>query len=80
MRYADDMAFLSPSREELEGLLRTVRAFMSQKLALSLNERKTGFKRTGDGIDFLGYFRCRVFEELGEVERFRGLGVEGLRK
>jgi len=58
VRYADDMAFLSPSREELEGLLRAVRAFMTQKLALSLNERKTGFKRTGDGIDFLGY---RIF-------------------
>jgi len=34
----------------------------------------------GNGIDFLGYFRCRVFEELEEVERFRGLGVEGLRR
>ena len=36
-------------------MLRTLKQVL---LALSLNERKTGFKRTGDGIDFLGY---RIF-------------------
>ena len=58
VRYADDMAFLSADRAELEGLLEEVRAFLAERLALSLNERKTYFKRTGDGLDFLGY---RIF-------------------
>jgi hypothetical protein len=31
------------------------RAFLAERLALALNERKTLLKRTGDGMDFLGY-------------------------
>ncbi len=55
VRYADDMVFLSPSKEKLESLLDEMRFFLADKLALSLNARKTMFKRTGDGLDFLGY-------------------------
>ena len=32
-----------------------VRAFPAERLALALNERKMLLKRTGDGMDFLGY-------------------------
>jgi len=55
VRYSDDMAFLSANRAELEGLLAEARAFLAERLALALNERKTVFKRIGDGLDFLGY-------------------------
>jgi len=55
VRYSDDMAFLSADRAELEGLLEEAQAFLAGRLALALNERKTVFKRSGDGLDFLGY-------------------------
>lgn len=55
VRYSDDMVFLSPDRRELETLLGEVRVFLDKRLGLSLNDRKTVFKRTGDGLDFLGY-------------------------
>jgi RNA-directed DNA polymerase len=55
VRYADDMAFLNADREDLDALLPRARAFLAERLALTLNERKTLLKRTGDGMDFLGY-------------------------
>lgn len=32
-----------------------VRAFLAERLALALNERKMLLKHTSDGMDFLGY-------------------------
>jgi len=58
VRFSDDMAFLSADRGDLESLLAEARAFLAERLALALNEKKTYFKRTGDGLDFLGY---RIF-------------------
>jgi len=58
VRYADDMAFLSADKRNLDTILAVGGAFLAEKLALTLNERKTFFKRTGDGLDFLGY---RIF-------------------
>lgn len=55
VRYADDMVFLSSEREELDRLFDEMSFFLADKPALSLNERKTMIKRTGDGLDFLGY-------------------------
>jgi hypothetical protein len=54
-RYADDMAFLHVDRAVLDALLPAARAFLAERLALALNERKTLLKRTGDGMDFLGH-------------------------
>lgn len=58
VRYADDMAFLSADKRNLDTILAVGGAFLAEKLAFTLNERKTVFNRTGDGLDFLGY---RIF-------------------
>jgi RNA-directed DNA polymerase len=54
-RYADDMAFLHADCAILNALLPAARAFLAERLTLTLNERKTLLKHTGDGMDFLGY-------------------------
>ena len=64
VRMAHDLTHLPTSRyeelyrmmgEDLDALLPRARAFLAERLALTLNERKTLLKHTGDGMDFLGY-------------------------
>lgn len=58
IRYADDMAFISRDKNELEFILDKTRQFLKERLGLFLNPKKTLLKPTADGLDFLGY---RIF-------------------
>ncbi|MBL7130459.1 MAG: group II intron reverse transcriptase domain-containing protein [Candidatus Omnitrophica bacterium] len=57
-RYADDMVFVSKDKNELEFILDKTKQFLKEELGVFLNPRKTLFKPTADGLDFLGY---RIF-------------------
>lgn len=58
LRYADDMLFLHSGNEAVIALLEQVRLRLTEYFELELNERKTEVRRTGCGVDFLGY---RIF-------------------
>lgn len=55
IRYADDFAFLSSNRTELEYLLEESRTFFSERLALDLHPDKIFLKTIASGMDFLGW-------------------------
>lgn len=55
VRYTDDFVIVASSREELEGLLPSIRSFLKEHLHLDLHPRKVTIRKYGQGIDFLGY-------------------------
>lgn len=55
VRYADDFAFLSHDRRELEAFLPRVRDFLGTNLKLSLHPDKVSIKTLASGVDFLGW-------------------------
>ena len=54
-RYADDMVFLSDSKEELHRILGLVRDYLSTELQLELKRNYQIFPVESRGIDFVGY-------------------------
>lgn len=57
-RYMDDMLFLSDNKDYLRGLLERARAFLSNRLKLTVKDNWQIFPVATRGIDFVGY---RVF-------------------
>jgi RNA-directed DNA polymerase len=55
IRYADDFVLLSHSKVYLEGLLKTIRCFLSNELKLALHPNKVFIKTFASGVDFLGW-------------------------
>jgi len=55
IRYADDMIFLSDSKEELHSILKKVKAYLLENLKLSLKENYQIFPTKKRGIDYLGF-------------------------
>ena len=55
LRYADDMLFLHREQDALTELQPRLAARLAEAFALALNDRKTEVRRTGSGVDFLGY-------------------------
>lgn len=55
-RYVDDLVLLSSSKDVLVGAAAAIQEFLTTKLALSLNPRKTSIQPVSAGIDHLGYF------------------------
>lgn len=55
IRYNDDFAMVSNSRNELENWLPHIQQFLSQELRLTLHPQKIFLKTYHQGIDFLGY-------------------------
>ncbi len=55
LRYADDFAILSESKEYLEKLLPWLQKFLNEKLHLTLHEHKVYIKTYDSGVDFLGW-------------------------
>ena len=55
IRYADDFAFLSNEKRDLENIIPTIQKFFKEKLKLSLHENKLFIKTIGSGVDFLGW-------------------------
>lgn len=54
-RYADDMIFLSDSKEHLHILLREIRIYLKDNLKLELKSNYQIFPVESRGIDFVGY-------------------------
>ena len=88
LRYCDDLVLMSQGADQLRDWERQIEAFLHDRLALRLNERRK-LRPLGDGIDFLGYVirtdyrlvRRRVVgnltQRLAEAERrlrLAGLG------
>lgn len=59
IRYVDDFVILSNSKEELEFYTERIRAFLCEKLKISLHPKKTKIFNMSDGVAFLG---LRIFE------------------
>lgn len=55
IRYADDFAVLSDSRDYLMDLLEKCEEFLREKLKLTLHEHKVYIKTYASGVDFLGW-------------------------
>ncbi len=55
LRYTDDFAIVSKSREYLENLLPRIAEFLKERLALQLHPQKIILRPSHQGIDFLGY-------------------------
>ena len=54
IRYMDDFVILGRSKSELNAILKLIRAFLSDKLKLTLNN-KTCIGKCTDGFEFIGY-------------------------
>jgi hypothetical protein len=55
-RYVDDLVLLANDKEELKGQKNEINNFLSIKLGLKLNKKKTKIQSVDKGINFLGYF------------------------
>ena len=55
IRYADDFVLLSPDREWLEEQLPLIKAFLVERLRLTLHPSKVSIATVSSGIDFLGW-------------------------
>ena len=64
IRYADDFAILSDSKEYLENLLLKIDDFLAQKLKLKLHENKVYIKTYASGVDFLGWVHFPYHRQL----------------
>src|SRR3546814_1344311 len=55
-RYADDfMIGVIGSKEDARSVFAEVRAFLTEALALTVSEEKSGIRKASDGAAFLGY-------------------------
>jgi RNA-directed DNA polymerase len=54
-RWADDFVVVCRTRQEAEAALATARAFLDEKLAVSLHPEKTRIVHVTNGFEFLGY-------------------------
>lgn len=54
-RYTDDFVIIAHERTYLENLLPSIRAFLSDRLKLSLHPDKVSIQPPVRGVDFLGY-------------------------
>ena len=55
VRYADDFVILHRDKRSLEVLLPQIRAFLCDRLALSLHPDKVSISSFASGVDFLGW-------------------------
>jgi retron-type reverse transcriptase len=81
IRYADDFAFLSQNKSELEAILPRVSDFLQKELKLNLHPDKVYIKTLASGVDFLGWIhftyhwvprtstKLRMFKKLEQNQR-----------
>lgn len=55
IRYADDIALLSPSRTSLEQQIQPIETFLRDCLHLSLHPKKISIRTVSSGVDYLGW-------------------------
>lgn len=76
LRYADDFAVLSQSREYLEGILPAMQEFLNQKLKLTMHPNKISIETVASGVDFLGWVHFpdhMVLRTVTKKRMFRNL-------
>lgn len=66
IRYMDDSVALSSDSRQLNQLLREVRNFLHEKLALNLKEKVVQIAPVAEGIPFLGF---RIFPDMVRLQR-----------
>ena len=66
IRYMDDMAFFSDSKDYLKDILDEVRIFLSNRLKLKFNPRYTFLNSRLNGLPFLGF---RIFPNLKRIKK-----------
>ncbi len=84
IRYTDDFIIVSEDKLYLENLIKSIRSFLSDKLALELHPKKITIRKFHQGIDFLGYIvlphhrllrtktRQRIFKKLEKrIEEYK---------
>lgn len=85
LRYTDDFVIVADNRQYLENLIAPIRAFLVNRLKLTLHPKKISIRTFHQGIDFLGYVimphyrllrtktRQRIYRKLGQrVSEYRG--------
>ncbi len=77
IRYADDFVFMSSSREELEAVREKSKAFLTQKLKLTLHPNKVFLTTLASGVDFLGWIQFQHHKVLRTVTKRRMLRKVG---
>ena len=79
-RYADDfMIGVIGSKEDARSVFAEVRAFLTEALALTVSEEKSGIRKASDGAAFLGY-EVRTYTTRQRVVRSRQGSVSFLRR
>lgn len=71
IRYADDFVILSENKQWLEGLVPTIKNFLSTKLKLELHPDKLFLKTVSSGVDFLGWIHFPTHRVLRTSTRRR---------
>jgi len=77
VRYADDFVIMHRGKSALEALLPEIRAFLSDRLALSLHPDKVSIATLASGVDFLGWVHfpgSRVLRTVTKRRMMRRLG------
>lgn len=64
IRCTDDFILVDTSRQNLEAYLREIKAFLKERLCLSLHPQKIIFQKYLQGIDFLGYVQFHDYRIL----------------
>lgn len=54
IRYTDDLVIVAENKPYLENLIKPIRLFLSDELALELHPKKISIRKFNQGIDFLG--------------------------
>jgi RNA-directed DNA polymerase len=84
IRYADDFVVLTQDRDELLQILKDMRQFLKEKLALSLHPHKVSISTVASGVDFLGFVHFTDHRTLRTVTKrrmlkcCRGLSLESV--
>jgi len=71
IRYADDFLVLSTDKKWLEDIIPQIRAFLLEKLNLTLHPTKIFLKTHNSGVDFLGWNNFPDYKRLREKTKQR---------
>lgn len=81
IRYADDFVLLSQNKSYFVDTLQSIRAFLSDKLAVQLHPKKVSVETLSSGVDFLGWVHSsyhRVLRTSTKRRVLKGVGGKGL--
>ncbi|MFH1292409.1 MAG: reverse transcriptase/maturase family protein [bacterium] len=71
IRYADDFAFFSDNRKQVENLIPEICKFLDEKLNLTVHPDKVFIQTLNSGVDFLGWVHFFNYRTLRKKTRKR---------